>query len=203
MWLPFPWRDVKSRSTAGEGRGFSLGKMAQGRAGWIYSLRLVHGHTAPNCKTVWCGVCVMLLGVWSVCVVPYQPLSSVSFLSAPGFPLTPCFFSPLSSLCSCIMWSGWTCIVIRPYGGGGVSESAWRWLNNSKQSFLSMGTPLGQTRFKVRFCSGLSAWQGADIKSWHDTQILILTIDFQKPFLCILFFIFTSLVVLPFLFYFH
>lgn len=54
------------------------------------------------------------------------------------------FYSPFRS---CIMWSGWTCIVIRPYGGGGgVSESAWRWLNNSKQSFLSMETPLGQTR---------------------------------------------------------
>lgn len=27
------------------------------------------------------------------------------------------------------MWSGWTCIVICPYGGGGVSESAWRRLD--------------------------------------------------------------------------
>lgn len=157
-----------------------------GRGEWIYSLRLLHVQTVPNCKAVWCGVCDVC--VWSVCVVLHH--SAVSVLSP-----------PVSPPYSCIMWSGWTCIVIRPYGGGGVSESAWRRLNNSKQSFLSMGAPLGQTRFK---CGSVlvSAWRWADFKSWHDTRILISKIDFEKPFLCILFSIFTSFGCFTFLFFF-
>lgn len=123
--------------------------------------------TAPNYQVVWCGVCVMLHGVWSVCVVltnSCRPSPSAHLLFFHS--LVPFFFLP--SPHSCIMWSGWTCIVIRPYGGGRVSESAWRWLNNSKQSFLSMGTPLGQTRFKCG--SGLLAWRRADFKSWRDNR---------------------------------
>lgn len=128
------------------------------------------------CVWCWCLICVC--GPSALCAVSVPSLLLTFFHS---------FFTPP---CSCIMWSGWTCIVIRPYGGGGVSESAWRRLNNSKQSFLSMGTPLGQTRFK---CGSVlvSAWRWADFKSWHDTRILISKIDFEKPFLCILFFIFT------------
>lgn len=38
-------------------------------------------------------------------------------------------------------------------------RSAWRWLNNSKQSFPSTGTPLGQTRFECGLVL-VSAWWG-------------------------------------------
>lgn len=88
------------------------------------------------------------------------------------------------------MWSGWTCIVIRPYGGGGVSESAWRRLNYSKQSFLSMGTPLGQTRFK---CGSVLSLAEADFNPdmthgfWSQPFI-----SFEIPFYVFCFFIFTS-----------
>lgn len=137
---------------------------------------------------VWCYM-MFDLCVWSQptpvpCLVPLIP---------PFFFFTLC----LSSLCSCIMWSGWTCIVIRPYGGGGVSESAWRRLNNSKQSFLSMGTPLGQTGFK---CGSVLVSQPdgglTPILTWHGfwSQQLI----FEKPFLCICFSFLLILVVLLF-----
>ncbi len=142
-------------------------------------------------------VCVMLHGVSSVCVVSTNACAlspSSQLLFFPSFLLSFFFFYFFffSPLCSCIMWSGWTCIVIRPYGGGGVSESAWRRLNNSKQSFLSMGTPLGQTRLK---CGSILVSQpdggltlNPDMTHGFWSQQLI----FEKPFLCILFFIFTS-----------
>lgn len=163
-----------------------------GRGEWVYLLWLLHVQTAPNCKVVWCGVCDVTWCLICVCGLN-QRLCPVSF---PSFLLS--FFSLcLSSLRSCIMWSGWTCIVIRPYGGGGVSESAWRRLNNSKQSFLSMGTPLGQTRFKCGSVLVSQPDRGLTlILTWHRfwSQQLI----FEKPFLCICFSFLLILVVLLF-----
>lgn len=110
-----------------------------------------------------CGFCMFrLLLIAKLCLICVCGLNHFLWLiclpsSHCSPPLVPSFHAT-SSLCSCIMWSGWTCIVIRPYGGGRVSESAWRWLDNSKQSFPSMGTPLGQTTFK--YGSVLSLTEG-------------------------------------------
>lgn len=160
-------------------------RRAEGGRGWIDSLWLLHVQTAPN----WSGVCDLCM--WS------QPTPVTRLLL-----LASCFFSSsflpftLSPLCSCIMWSGWTCIVIRPYGGGRVSESAWRWLNNSKQ-FPVYGNSIGD---KLDLSAVLVSKPDGWLTSNPDmtTQILICSL-FWKPFLCILF-SFLLLVVFTFLF---
>lgn len=130
--------------------------------------------------------------VWRlICVCGrHQILCPVSFLSPLVFPSFLLSSSnAFSSLCSCIMWSGWTCIVIRPYGGGGFSESAWRRLNNSKQSFC-----LWKLHWdKLDLSAVLFSQPDGGLTSNPDVTRILLSTVFEKPFLCTFcFIIFTS-----------
>lgn len=49
--------------------------------------------------------------------------------------------------------------------------------------FPVYGNSIGTNKTNVQFCSGLSAWQEADIQSWRDTWILINSWFFSKHLL--------------------
>ena len=67
------WGRLKSRSIVGR---FSVWRKWLRRERRIYSLRPLHVQTVPNCKAVWCGVCVML--VFDLCVWSFTALCAVS-----------------------------------------------------------------------------------------------------------------------------
>lgn len=84
--------------------GFVFFDCTNSKWGTFNSLWPQRVQTAPNYEVVWCGVCVMLHGIWSVCGLN-QLLSPVSFRSPPVFPLTGSFFFfffyPLPTAVSC------------------------------------------------------------------------------------------------------
>lgn len=101
---------------------------------------------------------------------------------------SPPLISPLLSPCSCIMWSGWTCIVIRPYGGGEVSE-----VPEDDSTTASRVSRLRGLHWDKLDLSAVWFWFQPDggwpqILTWHTDFSII---SFQIPFNVIFFFIFT------------